>query len=152
MSSSPIVTVNLWFDRAIMDVPFAGLPGRPMQWVFDKRVAFGEGASHVSLVSSGASPLVTRSNADLVALAHGELLEAFPSARHATVRQATVIREPHATFSLAPGQPDRPGTATAVRGLYLAGDWIATGLPATIEGAVRSGHRAAAAATAAAGM
>jgi squalene-associated FAD-dependent desaturase len=150
-SPSPIVTVNLWFDRMIMDVPFAGLPGRAMQWVFDKRVAFGEGSSHLSLVSSGAAPLVTRSNADLVALAHGELLDAFPAVRGATVRQATVIREPRATFSLAPGQPARPGTATAVRGLYLAGDWIATGLPATIEGAVRSGHAAARAATAAVG-
>ena len=53
------------------------------------------------------------------------------------------IREPRATFSLAPGQPPRPETRTAVPGLYLAGDWIATGLPATIESAVRSGHRAA---------
>ena len=62
--------------------------------------------------------------------------------------QGMVIREPHATFSLAPGQPDRPATATDVRGLFLAGDWIDTGLPATIESAVRSGHLAAAAATA----
>jgi uncharacterized protein with NAD-binding domain and iron-sulfur cluster len=56
-----------------------------------------------------------------------------------------VIREPRATFSLAPGQPPRPATRTDVPGLYLAGDWIDTGLPATIEAAVRSGHRAAAA-------
>ena len=54
-----------------------------------------------------------------------------------------VIREPLATFSLAPGQPPRPGTRTPVRGLYLAGDWIETGLPGTIESAVISGHRAA---------
>ena len=62
--------------------------------------------------------------------------------------RATVIREPRATFSLAPGQPRRPETVTPVRGLYLAGDWIETGLPATIESAVRSGHRAADAASA----
>ena len=54
------------------------------------------------------------------------------------------MRERRATFSLAPGQPPRPGTQTAVRGLLLAGDWVDTGLPATIEGAVVSGHRAAA--------
>ena len=59
-----------------------------------------------------------------------------------------MIREPRATFSLAPGQPPRPSTKTPIRGLYLAGDWIDTGLPATIESAVRSGHQAADAASA----
>jgi len=57
--------------------------------------------------------------------------------------RATVIREPRATFSLAPGQPQRPSAETGVQGFFLAGDWIDTGLPATIESAVRSGHRAA---------
>jgi squalene-associated FAD-dependent desaturase len=143
MSSSPIVTVNLWLDRSIFDEPFIGLPGRDMQWLFDKRRAFGDGASHLSLVSSGASALAARANDELIGAAHGEVIEALPAAREARLLRATVIREPRATFSLAPGQPARPGTATAVRGLYLAGDWIDTGLPATIEGAVRSGHRAA---------
>jgi hydroxysqualene dehydroxylase len=53
------------------------------------------------------------------------------------------VREKHATFSLAQGQPPRPGTETPVKGLFLAGDWIDTGLPGTIESAVVSGHRAA---------
>jgi uncharacterized protein with NAD-binding domain and iron-sulfur cluster len=63
--------------------------------------------------------------------------------RAARVVRSTVVRERHATFSLTPGQPLRPATETAVRGFYLAGDWIDTGLPATIESAVVSGHRAA---------
>jgi squalene-associated FAD-dependent desaturase len=142
-AASPIVTVNLWFDRALFDEPFVGLPGRAMQWVFDKRAVFGGEASHLSLVSSGASPLVSLPNADLIRVAWEELLDAFPLARTARLLRATVIREPNATFSLAPGQPARPDTMTAVRGLVLAGDWVATGLPATIESAVRSGHRAA---------
>jgi len=142
MVSSPIVTVNLWFDRSILDEPFIGLPGRPMQWVFDKGL-FGDGASHLSLVSSGASPLVDQTNQDLIALAHSELLEALPGIRPARLFRATVVREPRATFSLAPGQPARPATTTPVKGLLLAGDWMDTGLPATIESAVRSGHRAA---------
>ncbi len=146
MVSSPIVTVNLWLDRAVFDEPFVGLPGRRMQWVFDKRAAFEGDAAHLSLVSSGASPIVSMTNPDLIALAFQEIVDAFPAARSSRLIRATVIREPHATFSLAPGQPDRPGTKTPVRGLFLAGDWIATGLPATIESAVRSGHRAAAAA------
>jgi uncharacterized protein with NAD-binding domain and iron-sulfur cluster len=57
--------------------------------------------------------------------------------------RASVVRERRATFSLAPGQPRRPGTKTPVAGLVLAGDWIETGLPATIEGAALSGRHAA---------
>jgi len=143
MKSSPIVTVNLWFDRPVLDEPFVGLPGRAMQWVFDKRAAFGGNASHISLVSSGASPLVELVNPHLIATALQELVEALPAARNARLVRGTVVREPRATFSLAPGQPTRPPVETPVPGLFLAGDWIDTGLPATIESAVRSGHRAA---------
>ena len=143
MASCPIVTINLWFDRAVMDEAFIGLPGRDMQWVFDKRKVFGGEASHLSLVSSGASPLVARTNSELIAAAYQELSDAMPEVRAASLVRATVIREPRATFSLAPGQPARPGAATAVPGLFLAGDWIETGLPATIESAVRSGFLAA---------
>jgi squalene-associated FAD-dependent desaturase len=142
---SPIVTVNLWLDRAVTDTAFVGLPGRTMQWVFDKRKAIGQDASHLSLVSSGASELVAATNRELTALAVREVREALPRARDAPLVRPTVVREKRATFSLAPGQPDRPGTRTGVRGLVLAGDWIATGLPATIESAVVSGYLAAAA-------
>jgi squalene-associated FAD-dependent desaturase len=167
MASSPIVTVNLWLDRAVLDEPFLGLPGRAMQWVFDRRLIVGRvrdehasgvdadrhddhargpatgGVSHLSLVSSGAASMLARTNDELIRQAHDELLEALPDARAARLLRATVVREPRATFSLAPGQPRRPSTGTGVRGLFLAGDWIDTGLPATIESAVRSGHRAA---------
>jgi hydroxysqualene dehydroxylase len=143
MESSPIVTVNLWFDRQVIEEPFIGLPGRAMQWVFDTRAAFGGQASHLSLVSSGASPIAHLANEALIARAHQELLDALPPVRPAKLVRATVVREPRATFSLAPGQPARPPTETSVRGLFLAGDWIDTGLPATIESAVRSGHLAA---------
>jgi zeta-carotene desaturase len=143
MGSSPIVTVNLWLDRRVTDVPFVGLPGRTMQWVFDKRQAFGEVASHLCLVSSGAEDIVARSNRELVDLAVGEIRAALPPARAAQVLRAVVVREKRATFSLAPGQPPRPQTTTPVAGLFLAGDWIDTGLPATIESAVVSGYWAA---------
>jgi squalene-associated FAD-dependent desaturase len=160
MASSPIVTVNLWFDRRVTDEPFIGLPGRVMQWVFDVAHLRAEGATvgptkarthperaaagHLSLVSSGASSMLARTNDELIAIAMMEMVEALPLVRDARLVRATVIREPHATFSLAPGQPARPSAETGVPGFFLAGDWIDTGLPATIEGAVRSGHRAAA--------
>jgi squalene-associated FAD-dependent desaturase len=143
MAASPIATVNLWFDRPVIDEPFIGLPGRSMQWVFDKRVVFGGEAAHLSLVSSGAEAMVSKSNEELIRIAHDELLDALAPVRAAKLLRATVVREPRATFSLAPGQPARPPSETGVKGLFLAGDWIDTGLPATIESAVRSGHRAA---------
>jgi hydroxysqualene dehydroxylase len=144
MAASPIVTVNLWYDRTVTDTAFVGLPGRTFQWVFDKGRIFGGTASHLSLVSSGADAVVAMSNDQLIALAHEEVNASLPLARGATSVRGTVVREKRATFSLAPGQPPRPGAETPVRGLYLAGDWTDTGLPATIEGAVDSGHRAAA--------
>jgi len=143
MTSKPIVTVNLWYDRPVMDEPFVGLPGRAMQWVFDKRFAFGSKASHLSLVSSGADALTGERSETLIARAAAEVVEALPGARTATLLRGTVVREKQATFSLAPGQPARPGPRTPIEGLFLAGDWTDTGLPATIEGAVVSGNRAA---------
>jgi zeta-carotene desaturase len=141
--ASPIVTVNLWFDRVVTDQMLVGLPGRTMQWVFDKRTVFGERASHLSLVSSGAASVVGWSNRELIDLALKEVRGALPPARAAAMTRGVVVREKRATFSVAPGQPPRPSVETAVPGLFLAGDWTDTGLPATIEGAVESGHRAA---------
>ena len=147
-AASPIVTVNLWFDRVVMERMLVGLPGRTMQWVFDKRTVFGERASHLSLVSSGAEDVVSRPNQELVELAVSEVRDALPAARSAALLRGVVVREKRATFSVAPGQPPRPSAQTGVPGLFLAGDWIDNGLPATIEGAVVSGHMAAALASA----
>ncbi len=144
MAASPIVTVNLWYDRSVTDTACVGLPGRTFQWVFDKGRILGGTTSHLSLVSSGADAVVAMTNDQLIALARDEVAAALPSARDAKIARGIVVREKRATFSLAPGQPPRPGAETAVRGFYLAGDWTDTGLPATIEGAVESGHRAAA--------
>jgi uncharacterized protein with NAD-binding domain and iron-sulfur cluster len=141
--ASPIVTVNLWFDRPVSSAAFVGLPGRTMQWVFDKRTLFGDSTSHLSLVSSGADAIVSLSNQALTDMAIAELRAALPAVREAVLLRSVVVREKRATFSVAPGQPARPATRTGVPGLFLAGDWIDTGLPATIESAVVSGHRAA---------
>lgn len=143
MRSMPILTINLWYDRVVMEDEFVGLTGRTIHWVFDKRRVFGEEASHLSLVSSAAASLAGKSHADLIALAVREVAGALPAAKGARLVRATVVREKHATFSLAAGEPPRPATRTAVRGLVLAGDWIETELPSTIESAAVSGHAAA---------
>jgi zeta-carotene desaturase len=141
--ASPIVSVNAWLDRRVLAGAFLGLPGRTFQWVFDKGQMLDGQSSHLTLVSSGAESIVRLSNDELTGRALGELRDAIPEARRAVLIKTSVVRERRATFSLAPGQPARPGCRTPVAGLVLAGDWIDTGLPATIEGAAVSGRRAA---------
>ena len=143
LPSLPIVTVNLWFDRAVMQDPLVGLPGRTFQWLFDRRAIVGGASSHLSLISSGAEAIVAQGNDELVATALREVREALPAARSAILRKGLAVREKRSTFSLAPDAPPRPQTTTPIEGFFLAGDWIDTGLPATIESAVVSGHRAA---------
>jgi hypothetical protein len=143
MDSSPIVTVNLWFDGPVMRETFVGLIGGPMHWVFDKSAIFGDAAGHLSVVSSGASSLARLENAELARLAVEQIAKALPESASRRLLRSVVVREHRASFSLAPGAPARPATRTPITGLFLAGDWTDTGLPATIEGAVQSGHHAA---------
>ena len=144
LNSLPIVTVNLWFDDAVMREPLIGLPGRNFQWVFDRRAIVGGDASHLSLISSGAETIVALSNEALVRMALEEIRDALPAVRGARFRKGLAVRERRSTFSLAADAPPRPQTETAIAGFLMAGDWIDTGLPATIESAVISGHRASA--------
>jgi squalene-associated FAD-dependent desaturase len=143
MASSPIVTVNLWFDGRVGTDPFVGLVGGPMHWVFDKQAIFGGQAGHLSVVASGASDLVVMDNAAATDVAVRHLRQALPGMESRRLRRSVVVREPRATFSLAPGEPARPASVTRLAGFYLAGDWVGTALPGTIEAAVVSGHRAA---------
>lgn len=135
MAPEPIVTTHLWFNQPVLPARQVGLVGTTYQWAFQGDV--------VSMVASGATAVLRHSNAELTALAVRELQACLPTARGVQPRHAVVVREPRATFAVPPGSARRPDTRTAVRGLYLAGDWTNTGLPATIEGAVRSGHAAA---------
>jgi hypothetical protein len=64
--ASPIVTVNLWFDRPVLEEPFVGLPGRVMQWVFDKRLIL-EARPRTSRSFPAAPPMVRRTNDELIA-------------------------------------------------------------------------------------
>ena len=154
LGSSPIVTVNLWFEDSVMSEPFVGLIGGPMHWVFDKGAILdearrpesqtaGKRSAHLSVVSSGATELAGMDNATLTEAARKQLAQALPLTASQKLLRAVVVREHRATFSLAPGGPPRPAATTSLRGFYLAGDWTDTGLPGTIEGAVVSGHRAA---------
>lgn len=146
LPSSPIVTVNLWLDQPIPQVstmPFVGLVGSTMHWLFFKSAIFGAGTDHVAVVASGADELLRRENDELSSIAYESVIRALPFRMGHRLRRSVVVRESRATFSLAPGLPARPSTVTPVPGFFLAGDWTDTGLPGTIEGAVLSGHTAA---------
>ncbi len=143
MEALPIVTVNLWFDRPVMPERFVGLVDGPMQWAFDKSAIFAREAGHVAVVASAATDLVGLDRDEATELARAQLARTLPRAAAARLLRAVVVRERRATFSLAPGAPPRPKTETPLAGFYLAGDWVDTGLPGTIESAVTSGRWAA---------
>jgi squalene-associated FAD-dependent desaturase len=108
--------------------------------------------SYIELVVSASKSLIDKSRAEIVDLALGEVREFFPAARAANLVKSTVIKEVHATYSPRPGiDAHRPQQTTAWPRVFLAGDWTATGWPATMEGAVRSGYLAAEALARAAG-
>ncbi|MYF72366.1 MAG: hypothetical protein F4175_03030, partial [Gemmatimonadetes bacterium] len=143
---SPIFSVNLWFDRPIMREPMCGLLGTTMEWVFNKSVLYGDhdraSEGFLTMVASAAHHLLHMSNDELIDMACRELHQVFPESRRAEVLQARVICEHAATCAL-PLSYAVPKTQTPHPRLFLAGDWTDTGLPPTIEGAVRSGYAAA---------
>ena len=146
--TSPITGIHLWFDRQITDLDHAVLLDRTIQWMFHKSKLLGRGqngdGSYVELVVSASKSLVEKSRAEIVELAVAELREFFPGARGAEVVKSAVIKEVHATYSPEPGvEAYRPKPETVWPRVFLAGDWTATGWPATMEGAVRSGYAAA---------
>lgn len=141
---APIISIYLWFDRAVTELDFAGLRGTTIQWLFNRGRILATAENYVSLVLSGAHDHVALSKEDLRDTAVRELSSLLPGIQDAKLLHSLVIKERFATFSPRVGAATlRPATRTPIRGLYLAGDWTDTGLPATIEGAVQSGHTAA---------
>jgi len=144
---SPITGIHLWFDRPVTDLPHATLLDRTIQWMFNKHQG-----RYVQLVVSASRSLVEMPRSEVIALGVRELAEFFPAAAEAKLEKAHVVKEIRATFSAKPGLEERrPLSRTAVRNLFLAGDWMRSGWPATMEGAVRSGYLAAEAVTQASG-
>lgn len=151
LESSPITGIHLWFDRQITELDHAVLLDRTIQWMFHKsrlldgaKSAAESTGSYVELVVSSSKSLVEKSRQEIIDLALKELREFFPGARDANLVKSTVIKEVHATYSPLPGvDAYRPSNETVWPRVFLAGDWTATGWPATMEGAVRSGYRAA---------
>jgi squalene-associated FAD-dependent desaturase len=152
LGSTPIVNVHVVFDRPVLDQPFLAGVSTEVQWVFDRTEAAGldgtasAGGQYLALSLSAADELIEESTEHLRARFLPALRALLPAAATAEVRDFFVTRERTATFRQAPGSAAlRPPARTRARGLYLAGAWTATGWPATMEGAARSGITAAAA-------
>jgi squalene-associated FAD-dependent desaturase len=151
----PLCSVHLWFDREITSLPHAVLLDREIHWLYNKsrlqpwRALKG---SYVELVVSASRTFAALSREEAIDLALKELAEFFPAVREAKLEKAALVKEVRATFGVPPGiDAARPGAVSPWPHVYLAGDWIQTGWPSTMESAARSGHLAAEALCKAAG-
>ncbi len=160
--ASPITGIHLWFDSPITDLPHAVLVGTRAQWLFRRAVKNENIADHAANARSlepeghyyqvviSASHFVKGDQCELagdelVNQVQAELRSIFPAAATAKLLRSRVVTDPHSVFSLRPEvDAVRPTASTALPWLHLAGDWIQTRWPATMEGAVISGHLAAA--------
>jgi hydroxysqualene dehydroxylase len=148
LQTSPIVCVHLWLDREVTDSPFTGFIGTTTQWLFNKRRIFAaHGAAHpgyLSFVISGARDLIDRSSDELLQIVLDDLHAMIPASLEARVSKSLVLKEKQATIAPDPASDlKRPPVSTPIPNVFLAGDWIQTGLPATIESAVIAGNAAA---------
>jgi squalene-associated FAD-dependent desaturase len=160
IKDAPITGVHFWFDRQVMDEPFLTLLDTNTQWIFNKTMLYAGAldqknplvASHVpksneqylQMVISASYDLIPKSRQEIIDLVLQEVRQALPRSRDAQLVKATVIKETAATFSPEPGVDRwRPQQKSPIDKMFLAGDWTATGWPATMEGAVRSGYLAA---------
>jgi len=145
LGSSPIVNIHVIYDRPVTDLDFAAGVGSPVQWLFDRTRETGlASGQHLAVSLSGAEREAQMSREELAESFLPALRELLPRAGNARVERFEVVREHNATFRAVPGTAAlRPPQRTGIDGLALAGAWTATGWPATMEGAVRSGLAAA---------
>ena len=146
---APITAVHLWLDRPLTPLPHAVLVGRLGQWLFNHgpRPLAQDAAQtghYGQVVISASHALKGQSREEIAGRVRADLEAIWPEARQARLLHSRVVTEPEAVFSIQPGLDGlRPPQQTPVANLVLAGDWTATGWPATMEGAVRSGYLAA---------
>lgn len=150
LGASPILSLYLWFDEEIADEDFCCLQQSTFEWAFHRKRFMNEGEHSkpcVCMVASAARRLDGLSREEIIRRGMDDLRRAYGGRVPEQPTLATVFWEKEATFSCTPeNNKKRPAAKTALKNFFLAGDWTQTGLPATIEGAVRSGNNAAKAA------
>ncbi len=144
---SPITTVQLWFDREVTRLHHAVLLDTTIQWMFNKGLIRGGAVgspSYLELTISASKAQLKMGREEILADALRELALFFPEVSRAKVLKSAILKEARATFSVLPGMDAiRPVAQSPWPGIFLAGDWAATGWPSTMEGAARSGFLAA---------
>jgi uncharacterized protein with NAD-binding domain and iron-sulfur cluster len=133
---SAILTLHIWLKENRFNENFYGLIGSPVHWIFNHK-------DYITLVSSDANELIDKTKEDLFEMAVYELKK-YAGIEREEIKSYKVIKEKRSTFIPDNESIDkRPDTKTKIKNFYLAGDWVNTGLPSTIEGAVKSGRMAA---------
>jgi zeta-carotene desaturase len=141
ITHSPILGVHCTFDRPVLDRPHAVLVEGAVQWLFRK----DDAGAHLHAVISAADDWVELSETQIAQRVLDDVRAYLPLAANAQMLTCRPVKEKRATFAATPEvEPIRPRTL-GPSGLILAGDYTATGWPATMEGAARSGYAAAAA-------
>jgi uncharacterized protein with NAD-binding domain and iron-sulfur cluster len=167
LGKSPILSAHIILSKSVIEGQMVGLSGAKFEWAFNRNANWGwkggvdspmestqpkqvpslkaQGqAQYLSLTASAAESLAGMKDPEILELAMKELRERCPKAGKAQVLHSKVTREMAATFLWnKETDPLRPSCETPFPNVFLAGDWTATGLPATIEGACLSGHKAA---------
>jgi zeta-carotene desaturase len=141
----PICSVHLWFDREVTDLEHAVLLDREIHWMYNQsKLQTGRGGHYIELVVSATRAFAALPREAAIQQALSELAEFFPTVASAKLEKVALVKEMHATFGVPPGVDSaRPTAASPWPKLFLAGDWVQTGWPSTMESAARSGHLAA---------
>ncbi len=150
LTVSPITAVHVWFDRPVMHLDYAAVIGRKIQWIFNQSIrdpdafATGNPGTYLGLVVSASDEWMKLPRQQIIDQAMDELRSLLPAVRKAELIKAVVVKEGRATFAPRPGcDALRPGPSCPLSNFFIAGDWVQTGWPATMESAVRSGYQAA---------
>jgi squalene-associated FAD-dependent desaturase len=142
LETSPITSIHLWYDRPITSLPHAVLVGCVGQWLF-ARGETAPGEHYFQVVVSASRAFRGLRHDEVQRRIIAELAALFPAARSARLLRSRSVTEHAATFSAVSGVDRwRPAQTSPIHNLLVAGDWTATGWPATMEGAVRSGYLA----------
>jgi zeta-carotene desaturase len=140
----PICSIHLWFDREITELEHAVLLDREIHWMYNQSKLQGRGGNYIELVVSATRSFAALPRETAIQQALRELAEFFPRVKEARLLKVALIKEMHATFGVSPGiDAARPTAVSSWPNLFLAGDWVQTGWPSTMESAARSGHLAA---------
>ncbi|MBT3350169.1 MAG: NAD(P)-binding protein [Nitrospinaceae bacterium] len=141
MQPGPIASAYIWLDSDEPGPRYEALLGEPWEWLFRPRGNGRGPGAPVALLTGGVDSIAAGPRGRLETTARETASRIFPGT---AVRRVLIVRERAATWANGVDeQPFRPEAQTPVKGLILAGDWTATGFPATCEGAVRSGFKAA---------